>query len=56
MVKDNPLYLFFGIIAKAKEVIFPPVCVCLLVCQQEYIKTTEQILMRLGQRMSLGPE
>ena len=30
--------------------------VCLFVCRQDYIKSTEQISTRLGWRMSLGPE
>ena len=30
--------------------------VCLLVCQQDYTKTTDQISMKLGWMMGLGPE
>lgn len=47
---------FLGIIANATEVLFPPVCVCLLVCQQENIKTAKQNSIRLGRRTSLSPE
>ena len=34
----------------------PPIAVCLLVCQQDYTKTTERFSMKLGWGMSLSPE
>ena len=38
------------------EVMFSPVSVCWLVCQQDYTKTTENISRKLGWRTGLDPE
>lgn len=33
-----------------------PISVCWLVCHQDYTRTAEQIFMKPGWRMGLGPE
>lgn len=38
------------------EVIFSPISACLLVCDQDYTKTNEQISTKPGWRMGLGLE
>lgn len=35
---------------------FSPVSVCWLVCRRPYTKSTEEISMKLGRRVGLGPE
>ena len=39
----------------ANKVLLSP-CVCWVVCQQDFTKTTERISKKLGWRMGLGPE
>lgn len=44
------------LITMSKEVMFSPMYVCWMLCQQDYTTTAEQISTKLGWRPSLGPE
>ena len=49
-------YAYEWLITSAKKVMYSPMSISWLVCQQEYAKTTEWVSMKSEWRMGLSPQ